>query len=213
MAIERQIVGVGHERREHEPLAADAARRGLAPQVRPPPALALEEPEHAAVDGAQQPHPDVEYLRHDLEAVVEAAEDETSLRQTDFAPRRRVPGDRLGRVVGLVRVREIGDLLVVVLPALRRDQRRVGNQVVDIGRPHRAGIAEPARLHRGRARGEDAGTRALRVALEIDGEVDAIAATGTAITRIRDPRTSAKRSNAFTSRCAWASDRRRGPVE
>ena len=76
MTMAREMRGERHARREHEPLDGDAARGGLTPQVPHRHGVALEQPQDAAVDRRQQPHPDVEDRRQDLEAVVEAAEDE-----------------------------------------------------------------------------------------------------------------------------------------
>ncbi len=52
----------------------------------PAPPIALDQPQHAAVDGSEQPHPAIERGRHDLVVVVEAAEHEPLLRQSAFLP-------------------------------------------------------------------------------------------------------------------------------
>ena len=64
---------------------ANAARLGLALKIARRGGVGLGQPQHAAFDRLQQPHPDVEHLGRELVAVVEAAEDEAGLRQACFA--------------------------------------------------------------------------------------------------------------------------------
>ena len=85
--VEKQIgqamagkMGVEIEaRREHQAVGRDAARLGMAAQVVRRSGIVLQQPQHAALDLAQQTHPDVEHRRPDLVAVVERAEDEAAL--------------------------------------------------------------------------------------------------------------------------------------
>ena len=83
--------------------ATPRARR-LAPQVARRRRVVLEQPQHAALDAREQPHPDVEHRRRDLVVVVEAAEHEARLRQARLRARRRRRGDGAPAVVGLVAV-------------------------------------------------------------------------------------------------------------
>ena len=71
-------------RRDAPPPAADCDRGSRWPR----------QPQHAALDRAEQAHPDVEHVGRDLEAVVEAAEDEVRVcGQARFRTRRRAARD------------------------------------------------------------------------------------------------------------------------
>ena len=75
-------------------------------------------------------------------------------------------------VVALEAIGQMDDLLGVVRARRFGDDEVVGDDVVDVGRPHAAGVAKVIDLHRRRLGREDGGPGVLRVAGEIDSDVD-----------------------------------------
>ena len=82
-AVPRQMAGYLHLRREYQTRRIDAAGLGFAAQVAHGGVARLQQPQYAAFDLPQQPHPYVEQLRRELVAVVEATEHEPILGQPD----------------------------------------------------------------------------------------------------------------------------------
>src|SRR5204863_6229927 len=75
----------------------------------------------------------------------------------------------------LITMRQTNDLLGIVAIVLRRNDVRIGNEVVDPGCAHRAWIAEPVDLDRRGSMGRDARAVTGGIALEIDEDLDALA--------------------------------------
>ena len=100
-----------------------------------------QQPEHAVGDGVQDAHPQRKARRQDLVVVVEAAVDKAVRWQSQFLACAGSFSDGAGVVVGLVAVRQVGHTLRQVGAAAWRHHGRVGDEVVDIGRGQRAGIA------------------------------------------------------------------------
>ncbi len=166
------IVEVGKERREHQATRADALFLSFDHEVAARGVVGLGEPQHAAVDGLEQPHPHREDLRCEFVAVVEAAEDDARFRQARFRAAERPIGHSPSCVAGHVRVGQIDNLLAVVTLLSLGDHDRIGEDVVDVGRGHCAGKAEIVHLHRRRPEREDALARIAGQAHQVDGDVD-----------------------------------------
>src|SRR5207237_2791291 len=73
-AMLRLVSGHGRSLREHKPVRLDAPFFRFEPKIAVGGSTAVQEPKNAPVDAPQQAHPDVEYVRCDLETIVEAAE-------------------------------------------------------------------------------------------------------------------------------------------
>jgi len=80
-------------RREHQAAGGDAARLGMAAEIVRRGGIVMQQPQHAALDPAQQPHPGIEHRRPDLVAVVERAEHEAARRQAGLGAARCALGD------------------------------------------------------------------------------------------------------------------------
>ena len=80
--------------------------------------------------------------------------------------------DSLGVVVRLVAFGQPDHFLGVERLLAAAYQARIGDEVVHVGAPHRPGEAKVVDLQRRRAMGEDAGTKALCEAVEIDCDID-----------------------------------------
>ena len=146
---------------------ARASRRRLPGRGR----VAFQQPQHAAGNGGEEPHPRLEDLGRDLVVVVEAAEHECSLGQPQRRPRGRAFGDRARRRVRLVAVGQERDALAVERLVPGADDGGIGDEVVDVGCAHRSRIAEVVDLDgRGPAR-EDARAAAGGEPLKVDGDV------------------------------------------
>jgi hypothetical protein len=70
-AMARQMPVGSVARCKYKPRADNAAFFGLAPQVLYGLRIVAKQPKHASFDTFQQPHPEIEHLRSDFEAVVE----------------------------------------------------------------------------------------------------------------------------------------------
>src|SRR5579871_6071913 len=99
--------------RENDPLRWYAARFRLTSQIARCFGIVLEQPQHAALDPCQQPHPHVENGRRDLIIVVETAEDKASIGKVELTARGCLLGDAALAVIGLIRVGKANDLLAV----------------------------------------------------------------------------------------------------
>src|SRR5690349_664285 len=108
------MIGQRNHRSKHEPVAPDAALRRFVAQVSGNSLVRFEEPEDAALDLAQDSHPDVEHGGRDLVRVVKGAEYERTLWKTHFAAARRLLGNLAARIVHLVGVRQIDDVLRIM---------------------------------------------------------------------------------------------------
>ena len=92
--------------------------------------------------------------------------------QAGLGAARCVIGDGPLGIIGLVTVGQVDHLLGVMALVGLGDHEPVGDDVVDIGRPHGAGIGEVVDLDRRRAVGQDAGPAILGEALAVDGDID-----------------------------------------
>ena len=88
-AMTRQMIVRRSSAGKDEPIRSDAAVFRFPPQIANRAGIVLEQPQHAAFDVTEKPHPDVEHGGDDLVIVVEAAEHEAGLRQPGLRPRRR----------------------------------------------------------------------------------------------------------------------------
>src|SRR5215813_12223045 len=99
--------------REHETRRIDAAGARLIAEVARCRLARPEQPQYAAFDLAKEAHPDVEELRRELVAVVEAAEHESGLGQADGAAGRSLGcGFTLG-IIDLIAIWQVDDHLAV----------------------------------------------------------------------------------------------------
>src|ERR1700687_482798 len=91
-------------RGEYKPIRSNTPQLGLAFQISNGGGVVSQQPKNAALDGGNQPHPDVEHLGHYLVGIVERAEDGPDRGQSGFAPRRRARCDAPLAVVRLIGV-------------------------------------------------------------------------------------------------------------
>ena len=171
-AVAGQVLGQWQAAGKDQAVARHTALLGLGAQVIGTKAVPLQQPEHTAGDPLQQAHPDIKDLGGDFVVVVEAAEDEAVLRQAQLAPGEGERADGAPAVVHLVGVGQVGDLFAVTRAVVRRDEDRVGYQVIDVRGPGGARVAEVMGLHRGEPVGEDTQPAVGGVALQVDGDVD-----------------------------------------
>ena len=129
---------------------------------------------HALRRRAQDLQPALERVPRQLLHAVEAAEDERVLRQAEFGAGRPLRHDPLP-VVGLV-AGQPQHLLGVVVLVLRRDDVRVGDDVVVVGRAHRPGEAQPVDDDRRRPEREKGAAAVAGVAVHVDQDIDAVRA-------------------------------------
>ena len=123
---------------EHEASRIDPAGTGLAAQIAAGESVFFHQPQHAAVDGVEQPHPDIEHERGELLVVVEAAENEALLRQSNLAPSRGAGWNFARRIIDLVADRKMDDVLGEEGLQVERQGDLVANDVVDERGPHRS---------------------------------------------------------------------------
>src|SRR6516162_5464755 len=109
---------LGHLRlwREHETRRIDAAGARLIAEVARCCLARPEQPQYAAFDLPKEPHPDVEKLRRELVAVVEAAEHESGLGQGDGDAGRDLGCDSTLGIIDLVAIWQVDDHLAVRRP-------------------------------------------------------------------------------------------------
>ena len=176
MPIQREVLGVRTVAREDEALRVDAANLRLAPQIADGRIIvgARQQPEHRIRHGRENRRPRVEHLRIELVRLVEAAEHRAGLRQSKRAARGRL-ADRPLAVVDLIGVRQHGDRLRVVGHVLDRRHDGVADQVVDERGAERPRVTQIVDLDRRRPPRQHDRRRVLRVALEIDENVDGVA--------------------------------------
>src|SRR5262245_14637214 len=158
--------------REHETRRIDAAGARLIAEVARCRLARSEQPQYAAFDLAQEAHPHVEELRRELVAVVEAAEHESGLGQTDGAAGRSLGCDLTLGIIDLIAIWQVDDHLAVRLLLIERQNDPIRQYIVDEIHPHCCGISEVARLHRRRAVSENRRPPVLGMAFQVDGDVD-----------------------------------------
>ncbi len=162
-AMPRQVIFQPHPRGKDQPIRVDAPHLRIPPQVANRGGVALQEPQHAALDLAQQPHPRIEHRRRDLVIVVERAEHKSGLGQPRLRPGWRILTDGPLRIIGLVRIRQVNNFLRVRGVLVFGDNEPVGKDVIDIVHAHRARIAEIIDLNRRRSKRQYSGAATLRV--------------------------------------------------
>src|SRR5882724_145431 len=150
-----------------EPVGKDQARRrdasglSLRAKIARCRLIDLQQPEHAAIELAQEPHPDVEDGWDDLEAIIEATEHETRIRQTRRPSGRDCCRDLALAVVGQVAVGKMNDLLRVKGASIEWQDNWIRNHVIDEISAHRPGITEIVHLNGCRAKSQDVGSAIL----------------------------------------------------
>ena len=119
----------------------------------------------------QDADPCREQVRHDFEAVVKTAEYEGIVGQAGAGSVHRCLGYR---TIGWVRLKawEVGDFFGEVLSGVFRYHDAIGNDIIDVVRPHRAEKANISDLDWRGPQGENSGAGMLRVAAQIDRDVD-----------------------------------------
>ncbi|GCC43192.1 hypothetical protein chiPu_0026934, partial [Chiloscyllium punctatum] len=130
-AMAREMVGQRRPLCEHQALRSDAARDRLLAQICARLGVGFEQPQHAALDAAEDPHPPVEHAGRDLVVVVEAAEHEARRSQPHLAARKHAIGDDALVVIGLIAVGQSHHLLAVEFAMVVRDYGPIGDDVVD----------------------------------------------------------------------------------
>ena len=103
--------------------------------------------------------------------MVKAAIHEADGRQPEFFTRVRPVRDTSLRVVSLI-TGQVDDLFCIGFAVFPRNDGAVGNEVVDIRRPHRSKIAQVADLDGRGPRGEYARPAVGREASEVDRDID-----------------------------------------
>src|SRR5215471_4511242 len=150
----------------------NSTRHGLTAQIGLGIPVVVKQPQHAALDRHEKPHPDIEYGWRDFPLIVEAAENEALWRQPDLRPRRRTLGNHAFPVVDPITIGQMNDAFRVVGLLVEREDDGVRKDVVDELRSHRAGKSVVVDLNRGRPMCQDTRARPLRVAIEVDGDLD-----------------------------------------
>src|SRR6476619_3661216 len=91
----------------------NAARLRLTAKIAFGRGIVMQQPDHAARNVAQQPHPDIEYRRGDFVAVVEAAEYEACLRQSRFRAAWRALRDAPFAIIDLIGIGKLHDFFAI----------------------------------------------------------------------------------------------------
>ena len=138
----RQVVGKRLTRGGDQALCGDATSFGFAPQIGQDRWIWRVHPRHAVFDRAQQAHPNIEHFWRDLVGIVEATEYKGIVRQTAFTARRNVVRSGSAIVVDVIALGQPDDLLGVIGAMILRDDRRIGDDIVEVARSHGAGIGE-----------------------------------------------------------------------
>jgi len=132
-------------------------------------------PQHGLRRAVQDAGPQVQHGRGDLVGLVEAAQHHRVGRQAQQGAGR---GRRQGAVpvIGLVAVGQLGDVLAVLAGMGQRHHHRITDHVVEEARTGGGRVAQVGHLHRRRPVGQQLEAAAAGVALEVDGDVDAVGA-------------------------------------
>src|SRR6516225_1152532 len=96
------IVYQRHSTSEHQTRRIDPACRRFAAEVFLSDVVIPPQPQYAAVDGAQQPHPHVKNGRSNLVIIIEAAKDKTAFRKPGLVPRRPTARKVPLRIIDLI---------------------------------------------------------------------------------------------------------------
>ena len=96
--------------------------------------------------------------------------------RTPGAPAWRNRVDQLGGIIGLVGSGQPQDLFVIILFISRRNDGFVGEDIIHPGRTEGAGKPDPADLDRRRTACKDRQPRAVRIAHQIDQDIDPVTA-------------------------------------
>src|SRR5262249_43008920 len=165
---------LGHLRLGGEPETrrVDAARARLITEVARPRLALPEQPQYAAFDLPKELHPDVEELRRELVAIVEAAEHESGFAQADGPAGRGFACDFTLGIIDLISIWQVDVHLAVLLLLINRETHPVRQYVVDEFHAHCCGISEVAHLQRRRAASQYRRSPVLGMAFQVDGDVD-----------------------------------------
>src|ERR1700741_1737655 len=167
-----EVIGDGYPRRKDQAIRRDPAPLGLPAEIALGGRIRSKQPKNAVRFRSKQPHPDIEYLRIDLEGIVETAKYEGSLRQMVFGPTRHTFGDGTLVVIGLITVWQPHRALAVETQMLWRDDGPIRDDIVHAIGAHRRRVAQEIDLDgRGATRkhGEAAGERKSH---QIDQNID-----------------------------------------
>ena len=124
------------------------------------------------LDVFQQTHPDVEGLRQKFVVVVEAAEDESAIRQSRLGPARCALRDLAFVVGGEIGVGKMDHRLAVVAAVGVRNDGCIGDEIVDRACAQSAGKSEVADLHGRRPEREDLRAAFAGISHQVDGDID-----------------------------------------
>ena len=166
MPVERRVRG------KDQAITCHAVTFRFRPQMRRPCAVAFHQPQHAAIDRFQDPHPQGEHVGREFVALVEIAEDEVLRRQAMFAADGAAFGNGAPVVIDLIAVRQPDHLFGVEFPLRFGDHNPVGEDVIDIGRAQRAGKTKIINLDGRGPLGEYTHPLLAEIAIEIDQDVD-----------------------------------------
>ncbi len=150
----REVVVVARSIHEDEPCRLDAASLGFAAQASLRRCTGRQQPENAALNRMQQPHPNIEYFRHDLLVIIETAEHKPSIGQACLGPTRNMMGPPPG-IIDLIAARELHNLLRKEGLILEWQHELVAEDIVHEGSARRSRISQVVDLNRGGAMSED----------------------------------------------------------
>src|SRR5262245_63167990 len=168
----RQVLGYLRLWREYETRRIDAAGARLIAEVARSRLARPDQPQYAAFDLAKEAHPDVEDLRRELVAVVEAAEHESGLGQANGTAGRSLGCDFTLGIIDLIAIWQVDDHLAVRRLLIGWQNDPIRQYVVDEIHAHCCGIAEVAHLHRRRAVSQNRRSPVLGMAFQVDRDVD-----------------------------------------
>src|ERR1700679_49536 len=151
-----QMFRQGHTPSKYQTRGFHAPRFGFPAQIVRRSLVLLQQPQDAAFHLFEYAHPAIEGVRRNLEAVVEAAEDKARWRQTKLCTGELPVRYPSLPIVRLVAVGKVDYLLRIVFTTFRWNEYRVRDNVVHVGRAHRARIAEKIHLDRCSMHGKDA---------------------------------------------------------
>ena len=156
---------------ENQPVRIDPAYLGLTAQVGSRRIAGVPQPQHAASNLAEQPHPDVEQRRRELPALVEAAKYDACFGQAGIMAHKR-RGHRPPIVLHEVTAGQMNDCLAIGRLVGEWRHHGIGEDVIHAGRSAGGGIPQIIDLNRRCPVGEYPWPSVLGVAIQIDRNVD-----------------------------------------
>ena len=95
------MIGQKHSLGEHEAFRINSPRRRLFPQISGGACVVFEQPQYAAVDLLEYPHPAVKHVGSDLVIIIEATKNKAFLRQPNFRSGERFVRDATFAIIKL----------------------------------------------------------------------------------------------------------------